>query len=319
MRVFVTGGSGFVGGHLIEGLAGEHEVLAMARSDRSAATVEGFGATAVRCSLGEVPTEALAGVDAVVHAAAYVEEYGPRQAYWDTNVEGTRQLLAAASDAGVRRFILVGTEAVLFDDADLLDVDETAPVPPKHRFLYGETKAEAERLVLAANRDGFTTLSVRPRLVWGPRDASVLPAIKRMADDGGWVWLGGGRARTSTAHVANVVHALTLALTAGRGGEAYFITDGVETTYRAFLGGMAEAAGFTLPDRSLPAAPVRVAARLIEGLWRLLRIRSTPPLTYFAASMMSRSVTVRDDKARRELGYAPVVTPSEGMKTVSVG
>ncbi len=318
MRVFVTGGSGFVGGHLIEALAGDHEVLAMARSDRSAGIVEGYGARAVRCSLGSVPADALDGVDAIVHAAAYVEEYGPREAYWSVNVEGTRQLLEAARAAGVGRFVFVGTEAVLFDDADLIDVDESTPVPGRHRFLYPETKAAAERLVLAANTGDFTTLSVRPRLIWGPRDASVLPAIKRMADDGGWFWLGGGSQRTSTAHVANVVHALTLALTEGRGGEAYFITDGEETTYRAFLGGMAETVGFTLPDRSLPGGLARLAARTIEGLWRLLRLRSTPPLTYFATAMMSRSVTVRDDKARRELGYTPVITVAEGMKTVSL-
>ncbi len=305
MRIFITGGSGFLGGHLIEALCQQtgHEVLAMARSERSAAKVEALGATASRCALGAVPAEALRGVDAVIHAAAYVEEYGPREAYFSANVEGTRQLLEAARAAGVGRFILVGTEAALFADADLIDIDETAPYPDRHRFLYSESKAEAERLVLSADAEGFTTLCIRPRLIWGPRDASVLPAIKRIAEDGGWFWLDGGRAATSTAHVYNVVHALILALTRGRGGQAYFISDDEQTTYRSFLTRLSAAAGFSLPDRSLPAAVVRWTARLVEGLWRLLGIRQGKGRAWLCAGHQRRGGN--EDRQRGGVGQAP--------------
>src|SRR5690606_12896964 len=138
-----------VGGHAIEVLvAGGHELRAMARSDRSAALVEGFGATAVRCALDDVDATHLAGCDAVVHCAAFAEGWGTRAQFVEGNVEGTRRMLAAARAAGVRRFIHIGTEAVLFDGHDLIDVDEQHPYPVRQRFLYSETKAEAERLVL---------------------------------------------------------------------------------------------------------------------------------------------------------------------------
>ena len=117
----------------------------------------------------------LVGAEVVVHAAAFVEEWGTREQFWQGNVEGTTRMLAAAKAGGVRRFLHVGTEAALFDGHDLRDVDESAPYPARQRYLYSETKAEAERRVLAANAAGFETLSVRPRLVWGPRDTSVLP------------------------------------------------------------------------------------------------------------------------------------------------
>ena len=313
MRVFLTGGSGFVGGHVIEGLAPEHEVLAMARSERSAAKVEAYGATPVRCALGEVPADALAGVDVVIHAAAYVEEYGPREAYWSANVDGTQQLLDVAREAGVSRFILVGTESVLFDDNHLVAVTEATPVPSSHRFFYSESKAEAERRVLGANGPGFTTLSLRPSFIWGPRDATILPALKRMVDDGAFLWLDGGRVEKTTTHVANLVHALQLALTAGRGGEAYFVNDGVDSSVRDFLTRLAEAEGFSLPSRSVPGAVARLAARVLEGGWRLLGKTSTPPLTYFAVAMLSRTATIHSDKAKDELGYEPVVSVDEGM------
>ena len=317
MRIFVTGASGFVGGHLVERLSSEHEVLALARSEKSAAAVERLGAKAVRGELGAVRSEDLAGVDAVVHAAAFVEEWGTREQFWQANVEGTTQLLEAAKKAGARRFVHVGTEAALFDGRDLVGIDETRPYPAKQRYLYSETKAEAERRVLAANGPDLTTLSIRPRFVWGPRDTSVLPAVLRMAKEGSFAWIDGGAHRTSTTHVANLVHALDLALSKGRGGEAYFIADDGERTIRDFLTELAGTQGVALGDKRVPAFVARPAARLIEGIWRLFGIKKAPPMTRFAIDMMSATVTVSTAKARADLGYRPVISVEEGMRRMA--
>lgn len=318
MRVFVTGGSGFVGGHVIEGLVTRgHEVRAMSRSERSADAVRRFGASPVRSSLGAVEPAHLEGCDAIVHCAAFVEEWGTRARFWEANVEGTTQLLAAARQAGVRRFVHIGTEAALFDGHDLVSIDETAPYPARQRFLYSETKAEAERRVLAANGDAMTTLSLRPRLVWGPRDTSVLPAVLRMAEEGSWVWLDGGAHRTSSCHVLNLVHAVSLALEGGRGGEAYFIADDGELTLRDFIGRLAASEGVELGARSIPGWLARALAGAVEGAWRLFRVRRTPPMTRFAIAMMSATVTVSTSKARAELGYEPVIRVSDVLAASS--
>ncbi len=318
MRVFVTGGSGFVGGHVIEALARQgHEVRAMARSARSAEAVRGFGAAPVECALGAVSPRDLEGCDAVVHAAAFVEEWGTRAQYWEANVTGTAQLLEAAREAGVRTFVLVGTEAALFDGSPLVGVDETRAYPARHRFLYSETKAEAERLVLAANGEAMRTVSVRPCFVWGPRDNSVLPAIIRMAEDGGWAWLDRGARLTSTTHVANLVRGIELALERGAGGEAYFVTDDEDRTIREFVTAYAGSAGVSLPERSLPGPLARAAATTLEAVWSVLGLRGTPPLTKLAAYMMSRDKTVVCEKAKRELGYAPVIGVAQGLEALS--
>lgn len=314
MRVFVTGGSGFVGGHVIEALVREgHEVRAMARSESSASRVAELGAEASRSSLDDVAPEHLDGCDAVVHCAAYVEEWGTREVFWRINVEGTSRLLEASKVAGVARFIFVGTEAALFDGHDLIGIDETTPYPERQRFLYSETKAEAERRVLAASDDGFTALSIRPRFVWGPRDQSVLPAIRRMVEAGSYSWIDGGRARTSTTYVGNLVHAILLALSRGNGGEAYFVADEEETTLRDFIERLAATEDLVLPSRSVPSWLARASAGAAELVWRAVRPKSTPPLTRFAAAMMSSSVTVDTSKAKRDLGYAPVVSVAEGL------
>lgn len=314
MKVYVTGGSGFIGRHLLRALAeAGHPVRAMARSDRSATVVESLGAEVSRSDLESVTAADLEGCDAVVHAAAYVEPYGPRERFETLNVEGTERMLRAAKGAGCRRFVHVGTEAVLFHGPPLQDVDESHPYPAEHRFLYAETKAAAERRVLAANAEGFATLSIRPRFVWGPGDTTVLPQILEAANAGAWLWMGKGRARTSTCHVTNLVQALLLALERGPGGEAYFVADEGTRTMREFVEALAATRGVTLRDVSVPGWLGRGLAAVVERSWSLLGREKQPPITRLGAAMMSTTVTVRTDKARRLLGWEPTVSVAQGM------
>jgi len=115
------------------------------------------------------------------------------------------------------------------------EINESYPYALHSPFLYPATKAEAERRVLAANAPDFETISIRPRLVWGPGDQTILPVVKQMVAKGRFLWMDGGRAQTSTAHIANLVHGVELALTKGSGGQAYFVTDDEVTTFREFL------------------------------------------------------------------------------------
>jgi nucleoside-diphosphate-sugar epimerase len=245
-----------------------------------------------------------------------VKSWGRRADFVEGNVEGTQRVLDAARAAGVKRFVHISTEAILFDGHDLLGVDETATPPARQRFLYSETKAEAERRVLAANLPGFTTISIRPRLVWGPRDASVLPEVLEAAEKGAFAWLDGGAQQTSTTWVGNLAAAVELALTKGRGGEAYFVADEGTRTAREFLTALAATRGVTLPARSVPGAVARPVAALVESIWRIAAPTKKPPMVSFAVSMLSRSVTVNTDKAKRELGYRPEVSVEEGLATL---
>ncbi|MGH7786671.1 MAG: NAD-dependent epimerase/dehydratase family protein [Candidatus Binatia bacterium] len=319
MRIFVTGASGFIGGAFVRAQRERHTLLAMSRSEASDATIRAAGGEPLRGALGAVEAAQLAGCEAVVHCAAHVEAFGARADFWRANVDGTQQLLDAARAAGVRRFVHVGTEAACFHGQDMVEIDETYPLVTASPYLYAETKAEAERRVLAANAPaaGFTTISVRPRLVWGPGDQTILPILTRMVREGRFAWMDGGRARTSTTHVANLVHALELALTRGTGGEAYFVTDGEDTTLRTFLTALLRSQHMEAPPRSLPGWLARGAAATLERVWYTLHLKGEPPLTGLAAGQMSRHCTIRIDKIRRDLAYAPVLLVADGLRELT--
>jgi len=316
-KLFITGASGFVGGAIVQALASRYTLLALSRSERSDAAIRALGATPVRGELGSVAVAAVAGCDAVIHCAAFVKQWGTREQFWNANVEGTRQLLQVARQAGVQRFIHIGTEAALFHGQHMRDIDERYPYPAHTPFLYSETKAAAEKLVLAANVPGFATLSIRPRFVWGPGDQTILPVLETMVRSGRFVWVDHGRAQTSTTHIANLVHAVDLALERGTGGHAYFVTDDGNTQMHEFLTALLATRKLTPPEKSIPGWLARSLAAVTEATWRALGKTSDPPLTRLAASMMSRDCTIRTDKAARELGYAQVISRNDGLKQLS--
>jgi nucleoside-diphosphate-sugar epimerase len=315
MKIFITGASGFVGGAFVKAYAKAHDITAMSRSEKSDAAIRALGATPIRAALGEVKTEQLKGFDAVVHCAAYVEEWGPWEDYWRINVDGTKELLVAAKGADVKRFVHIGTEAALFHGQHMRNVDEHYPLSLNSPYPYARTKAHAEKAVREANDEGtgFTTIVVRPRFVWGPGDQTILPAVKSMVEKGQFAWIDGGRNKTSTTYIGNLTHAMNLALTKGNGGNAYFVLDGPPVVFREFMTKMLNAAGVTPGDRAVPGWLVRTIAYVGETTYRALGIKSKPPLTRFTANIMSRDCILIDDKARKEMGYAPAVTIDQGL------
>jgi len=314
---FVTGGSGFIGGRLVRRLVRDGwRVRALARSDRSASAVQEAGAEAVRGDLDQVEAmrAGAEGCDVAFHAAAYVGEWGTREDFERGNVIGTQNALEAARSAGVRRFVHVGTEAALLAGQPLVDADETEPLRPDSPALYSATKARAEQAVRAANSDGFDTVVVRPRLVWGVGDTTVTPSLVEAVRRGRFSWIGGGRHRTSTTHVDNAVEGLVLGAERGRPGEVYFVTDGEPVVFRDFITDLLATQGVEIPDKNVPPGVVRALAVVAETAWRVLPLRGAPPITRFAVWAASVDCTIDISKARSELGYEPVKSRPEGLE-----
>ena len=314
---FVTGGSGFVGGCLIERLARDGwTIAALARSDRAAEAVRARGARPVRGDLSDHGALAagLSGADACFHVAAKVEDFGPWPAFVATNVDGTRNVLRACRAAGVARAVHVSTEAVLMHGQPLVHADESAPLALRSPAPYSRSKALAEMVALEESRDGLEVVIVRPRFVWGRGDTTLLPPLVEGTRSGRFRWVGGGRHLTSTTHVDNTVEGLLLAAEHGGPGRAYFITDGEPVVFRAFVGELIGTQGVAPPEGSVPAPLARAMAVAGEAAWKLLPLPGSPPLTRFASWVASQECTLDDSRARTELGYAPVVSREEGMR-----
>ena len=314
---FVTGGSGFIGGALIERLRSEGwEVRALARSERAAERVRSLGAEPVRGELDDRGSlrAGAEGCELAFHAAAKVEDWGDPADFERLNVRGTQNVIDACRDAGVRRLVHVGTEAALMAGQPLVNVDEGAPLRPDSPALYSSSKARAEQLVRAA--EGLETVVVRPRFVWGRGDTSLLPQIVEMVRSGRFRWVGGGRQLTATTHIDNTVEGLWLAGTRGPAGGVYFVSDGEPVEFRQFLTALVGTQGVEIPDKSVPPAVAGTAARVAETIWRRLKRPGNPPLTRFAVWVSSQECTIDISRAERELGYRPVRTREEGLRAM---
>ncbi|MGE5184485.1 MAG: NAD-dependent epimerase/dehydratase family protein [Acidobacteriota bacterium] len=313
-RAFVTGGSGFVGSRLIPALVARGvEVVALARSDASAAKVLALGAKAARGDLDDpAALEAgMRGCDTVFHAAAHTDQFDPLEVHMRITAKGTEHALAAARAAGVKRFVHVGTEAVLADGKPIVRADESRPLPRRAMGPYPLTKGLAEQAVIAASTGGLETVVVRPRFIWGKGDTNVLVELMNAVKSGRFAWIGGGHYLTSTCHVDNVVEGMLLAAERGKPGEIYFLSDGEPIEFRELVCELLATQGIAAPTRSVPRWLTRAAVTATAWMKR-------PPLTKTAFALMAHEVTVDDSKARRELGYVGRKTRAEGLAEMRV-
>jgi nucleoside-diphosphate-sugar epimerase len=290
-------------------------VRALARSERAAERVREFGAEPVSGDLDnrDALRAGAEGCEFAFHAAAKVEDWGDPADFERLNVRGTQNVVDACRNAGVRRFVHVGTEAALMVGQPLINVDESAPLRPDSAALYSSSKAKAEQLVRAANGDGLETVVVRPRFVWGRGDTTLLPQIIEMVRSGRFRWVGGGGQLTATTHIDNTVEGLWLGATKAPAGSVYFVTDGEPVVFREFLTKMLATQGVTIPDKSVPLGVAKAAAASAERIWRLLKRPGSPPLTRFAVWVSSQECTIDISRAERELGYRPVISREAGL------
>jgi nucleoside-diphosphate-sugar epimerase len=327
VHVLVTGAGGFLGGGIARALVSRgHVVHAIQRGsypELDALEREGK-ARVFRGDLGDsdAALRAAEGCEGAFHVAAKAGVWGPYAEYHRSNVVATENVLAACRAQGLRKLVYTSTPSVVHGGHDVEGQGESAPYAERYETAYPETKAIAERAVLAANGASLSTVALRPHLVWGPGDPHLVPRILDRARRGRLVLVGGGTKKVDATYVDNAVAAHLaawerLAPGAACAGRAYFVANGEPMPLRELVNGILAAGGMPPVQRSVPAGAAWAIGGLLELGYRAVGARSEPPLTRFVARQLATAHWFSLEGARRDLGYVPRVTTQEGLERLA--
>ncbi len=317
--VLVTGATGFVGSHFVEA-ARQHglNVRALVRKCTDATTLLEQNVDVVRGDLMEPQSlrDAVAGVDAVVHCAAKLGDWGPVEPYRVVNVEGLRNLLEACRGKPIQHFIHLSSLGV-YAPRHHHGTDETEPLSERHNDGYTQTKAEGERVALSYHREhGVPVTILRPGFIYGPRDRTVLPRLIDRLKNRRVRYLGGNTRAMNTIYIGNLVDAMLLALEKPASiGQIYNLTDGEQVSKRRFIEAIADGVAVPKPPRMpFPLWLASWIADVFEGRARRRQAPTPPRLTQAMIKFLGLNLDFSIDKARRELGYVPRVGFDEAIQ-----
>lgn len=323
MKALVTGGGGFLGKAIVELLLSKGWTV-RSFSRGSYPELEKAGVECLRGDLADPAAAARAcqGAEIVFHAAAKAGIWGPYKDFYDTNVTGTANLLAAAKAAGVAKFVFTSSPSVIFPGGDVEGWDEKAPYPASFDSAYAETKALAEQMVLAANSPSFATISLRPHLIWGPGHDQLVSTLVTHAKGVSLKRIGDFNKLIDTTYIDNAAMAHICAaekLSPGSpcSGRAYFISQGDPRPNWDIINMILGAAGTGPVTRRISYPLARVSAALMETAWKLARMKTEPPLTSFVLKQLTSAHWFDISAARRDLGYKPEVTIEQGIRKLS--
>lgn len=318
LKSLVTGGSGFLGSHLVEALVARGEdVRALVRSTSDTAHLDSLGVELAYGDLTDIQSlgDAIQGVERVYHCAALAADWGDREAFRAANVTGVGNLLDVACEASVSKFVHVSTTDV-YGHPDF-PAGETAAYRLRG-WDYGDTKIEGERQVWSGYRERHLPVTiVRPVNIYGPRSASFVVEIVELLKNGDMVHIASGGKPAGLAYVTNVVDLILLAADSESSvGQAYNASDGSDVTWRQYVDRLAEIVGVTSPRLVIPYRLAYLAGWAMEKVYGALRIEGRPLLTRMAVELLGTNQGFPIAKARRELGYEPAVDFDEGMRRV---
>jgi len=322
MKVLVTGGGGFLGQAVVRALLKKGSaVRVINRSDYPE-----LKALGVDCCQGDLADRAVVNAatencDAVIHVAARAGPglYAPD--FERPNVIGTRNVLDACHANGVRYLVYTSSPSVVHGGGDIEGGNESLPYPDHFHSPYPETKARAEKMVLAANGPTLKTCALRPHLIWGPGDNQLLPRLIEK-NRAGRLRLPGPEKKIDTVFIDNAADAHVLALlnliqSGSAAGQAYFISNGEPMAAGEIVSKLLQAAGETPRIRTISPRIAMAVATVVEGFWRLTRRRSDPPLSRFVVDHLSTAHWYDLSKARRHLGYQPKISIAEGLRQLA--
>jgi nucleoside-diphosphate-sugar epimerase len=324
MHALVTGAGGFLGRAITRQL--------LARGDRVRGLMRhkypDLEALGVECERGDVQEladvkRACRGVDVVFHVAAVAGLWGSWHHFHGINTLGTKNIISGCIHGEVHRLVFTSSPSVTFAGRDQCGVDESVPYPAQWLCQYAHTKALAEQLVLEANAEHhLLTCALRPHLIWGPGDQHLIPRLLDRARKGQLRQVGDGKNLIDAVYIDNAAEAHLLAaerLAPGAAicGKAYFISNGEPVNCWEFINQILGLSGVPPIRKRISYRAAYAAGAVLEGLWTVLGRSDEPRMTRFLAAQLATSHYYNITAARRDLGYVPRVSISEGLRRLA--
>jgi nucleoside-diphosphate-sugar epimerase len=313
--ILVTGGTGFIGKHLLEALARQgFYCRCLTRGGSRAEDVAKLDN--VTMVYGDITDQAslprcVENVDVIYHLAGQVGEWGvPDERFFTVNVQGTRNLLSAAQRAGVKHFIFCSTPGV--QGKGHASASENLPYNPSQ--IYERTKAEGEKAILAFKESGrdLEVTIVRPDFVYGPGDLRRVP-LYRAIRNRQFFLIGDGMALLHPTFIDDAVQGFCLlANNPVSFNQIYNIAGPRTVTEKEYMQLIAETLNVSLPGVGLPISFARFLAKCFE---RVSRISGKAPLlTLSKVDFLTKDHGSDISKAMSQLGFRPEIDCREGIR-----
>lgn len=327
MHALITGGGGFLGRYIVERL--------LLRGDRvrifgrkAYPELEKLGVRAVR---GDIRDEtavrsAICGVDTVFHVAALPGIQCAWKPFYETNTLGTRYVIRGCIEHGVRRLIYTSSPSVVSDGNPQEHIDESTPYPKKWLAHYPHSKALGEQAVLSANRtpipgssDMLLTCSLRPHLLWGPRDQHLIPRLYGRYKIGKLRMVGDGTNLVDQIYIENAaqghIQAADALVPGGKvDGKVYFLSQGEPLNCWDWINELLVMVGYEPVKKRTSFTTAWYLGAMLEGIYSMFRLKGEPIMTRFLAAQLALSHYYDISAAQKDFGFVPEISTVEGMK-----
>lgn len=318
LKIFITGGSGFLGQRLIHRLQKENfELFGLARSEKTTIKLEELNVKPIYGSLENISDWKvnLKGIDIIIHLAAPVEFWGKWKKYQKGIVDATKNLFIAAEENKVKKFIFISSESVLQAKNDLIDINESEPYPKQPNSFYGKSKMEAEQFILAQN-GVLESVIIRPTFIWG-EGVKALDTIVNKVKTNDFMWINKGKSWFEMVHVDNVAESIFLAIAKGKNREIYFVTDDNPQTVHSFLTKLMKTQGVTPPNKNISKGLANFLGSIMEFIWKILSLKSEPIITRFDVAFVAMGRKYNISKIKSHLGYRPIISEEQGLEQMT--
>ncbi len=316
-NILVTGGGGFLGYAIIKKLVKANKTVTNF-SRNHYPKLKNLNVREIKGDITDYNSilHAVSNMDTVFHVAAKPGVWGSYNSYYRTNTLGTKNVISACLKNSVSKLIYTSSPSVIFNGKDMEGVNESAAYPLKFHSHYSKTKSLAEKLVIKASCDALKTISLRPHLIWGPKDNHLIPRIIQRADK--LIKIGKKDKLVDTIYIDNAAQAHILASkkldeNQALSGKTYFISQDQPIYMWEMINNILKAGRLKPVTKTIPYPAAWFAGAIFELIYKIFKIQKEPQITRFVAKELATAHWFDISAAKKDLGYTPEISTKQGL------